>query len=210
MLKYSQLLLFVSTAVTMPSSELDLVAISAFPSAAPGLLPLQLCSYASQLLCSGESCGEMQVEGWGFQASVFKWKRKTLPNVVFNSRSIIKNIFGTLKITSILTPYVEDSIFQKYLVFRMKSAKVRIKSVHSQNFPEVVATFFLQGRDLAVPSRWRDGPSLFFIFYFIQQRDLGSLNMVAWFFCCVKSAGREADREEVSSPAPSAQMMSAK
>lgn len=34
--------------------------------------------------------------------------------------------------------------------------------------------------------------------------------MVAWFFCCVKSTGREADRQEVSSAAPSAQMMSAK
>lgn len=88
----------------------------------------------------------MQVEGWGFQASVFKWKRKTLPNLVFNSRSIIKNIFGTLKITSILTPYVKDSIFQKYLVFRRKSAKVRMKSVRSQNFPEVVATFFSPGQ----------------------------------------------------------------
>jgi len=44
-----------------------------------------------------------------------------MPNLVFNSRIIIKNVFGTLKINSILIVCVKDSIFQKCLVFRMKS-----------------------------------------------------------------------------------------
>jgi len=80
-----------------------------------------------------------------------------------------------------------------------------VKSVNSQNFPDVVATFFLQSRNLAVASRSRDGSSLFFIFYFIQQRHLGSLNVIARWFCSVKSTGREADKEQVSPAAPSAQ-----
>lgn len=52
-------------------------------------------------------------------------------------------------------------------------------------------------------SRWRDGCSLFFIFYFIQHTDLGSLNRVVRFFSPLQNTGREADRE-VPSVAPGA------
>lgn len=52
-------------------------------------------------------------------------------------------------------------------------------------------------------SRWRDGCSLFFIFYFIQHTDLGSLNRVVRFFSSLQNTGREADRE-VPSVAPGA------